>query len=74
MIVIEENKLTFNGIRLDEVQIFNHFYKQGSGHSFTGLELCIISTIKNNIPVGILSMSSEMKYIVFKFPNFLLLF
>lgn len=53
-IIIKDNELIFqnssNGIPLDEAQIFNRFYKQGSDHSSTGLGLSIISTITKQYP------------------------
>lgn len=53
-IITEKQKLIFqntgSGIALDQSQIFNRFYKQGSDHGSTGLGLSIIKTIIKQYP------------------------
>lgn len=53
-IITEKEKLIFqntgSGIPLDQSQIFNRFYKQGSDHGSTGLGLSIIKTIIKQYP------------------------
>lgn len=53
-IITEKQKLIFqntgSGIPLDQSQIFNRFYKQGSDHGSTGLGLSIIKTIIKQYP------------------------